>query len=114
MKPGETPEGAVFRAVKEELGSIISRPAEEIVTIVPSSYGKHVEERSSASYPGLPARYILHSMDAIVEGLPDCDFYTDEAEEYGDCGEIGIGIADQAVSVRRHHWKWVKPDSCAS
>ncbi|KAK4796896.1 hypothetical protein SAY86_029222 [Trapa natans] len=116
MKPGETPEGAVIRAVKEELGSIISRPAEEIVTIVPGSYRKSVEERSSASYPGLPARYILHSVDATVEGLPENEFYTDEEHEYGDCGEtgMGIGIADQAVSVKRHHWEWVNPDSSAS
>lgn len=114
MKPGEIPEGAVFRAVKEELGSIISRPAEEVMTIVPGSLRKNVEERNSASYPGLPARYILHSVDAIVEGLPEGDFSTDEADEYGDCSEIGIGIADQAVSVKRHHWKWVNPDSPAS
>ncbi|KAK4769929.1 hypothetical protein SAY87_030461 [Trapa incisa] len=116
MKPGETTEGAVFRAVKEELGSIISRPAEEIVTIVPGSYRKNVEERSSASYPGLPARYILHSVDAIVEGLPAGDFYTDEEDEYEGCGEMvmGSGIADQVIWVKRHHWEWVIPDSFAS
>ncbi|OWM79684.1 uncharacterized protein LOC116205054 [Punica granatum] len=111
MKPDETPEEAVFRAVKEELGSIIPSPAEEIVRIVPGSYKKNVEERNSASYPGLPARYILHSVDAIVEGLPEDQFCTEEAEEYEHCDEIGMGIADQAVSVKRHHWKWVNAES---
>lgn len=110
MKPDETPQDAVFRAVKEELGSILGNSIEdfrEIVRIVPDSYHKKVEERLSASYPGLPARYVLHSWDATVEGLPDEEFCTEEVEEYG---EIGIGVADEAVSVKRHHWKWVSPE----
>lgn len=101
MKPEETPEEAVFRAVKEELGR-------DGVRILPGSYRMKVEERDSKSYPGLPARYVLHSVDATVEGLPEGEFSTDEADEYD--GED----LKEAVSVRRHHWKWVSIDSIKS
>ncbi|XP_057951283.1 uncharacterized protein LOC131146037 [Malania oleifera] len=111
MKPGETPESAVVRAVKEELGSIINGSFEDgnIVRIVPGSYQKKVEERVSVSYPGLPARYVLHSVDAWVDGLPEGEeFCTEEEGEYEDCEETRI--AKEAVSVRRHYWKWVDSD----
>ncbi|XP_027067350.1 uncharacterized protein [Coffea arabica] len=53
MKPGESVDAAVSRAVKEELGSAIRGDFgdEGIVKIVPDSYCKKVEERVSASYP---------------------------------------------------------------
>ncbi|XWS38062.1 hypothetical protein CRYUN_Cryun19dG0098700 [Craigia yunnanensis] len=106
MKPHETPEEAVARAVKEELGSIIDSG---IVRIVPGSYQKKLEERNSVSYPGLPARYVLHSVDAWMEGLPEEDFCTEEKEEYKDFdGNKGL---EKAVSVRKHYWKWVSSDS---
>ncbi|KAK8692773.1 hypothetical protein V6N13_070380 [Hibiscus sabdariffa] len=102
MKPHESVEEAVARAVKEELGSMAVR-------IVPGSYQKKLEERDSASYPGLPARYVLHSVDAWVDGLPDADFVTEEKEEYEDSdGTMGL---EKAVSVRKHIWKWVSSDS---
>ncbi|WKA07689.1 hypothetical protein VitviT2T_025478 [Vitis vinifera] len=106
MKPGETLECAVHRAVKEELGSIIQGNGN--VRIVPGSYEQKVEERVSASYPGLPACYVLHSVNAWVDGLPDGEFCTEE-EEYRDWN--GMGIAEMAVSVKRHYWKWVDFDS---
>ncbi|KAK8710568.1 hypothetical protein V6N13_145886 [Hibiscus sabdariffa] len=97
MKPHESIEEAVARAVREELGSMT-------VSIVPGSYEKKLEERNSASYPGLPARYVLHSVDAWVEGLPEGDFVTEEKEEYEDLdGSMGL---EKAVSVRKHFWKW--------
>lgn len=106
MKPDETLESAVYRAVKEELGSIFKGNLD--VRIVPGSYEEKVEERVSASYPGLPACYVLHSVNAWVEGLPDEEFCTEE-EEYRDWN--GMGIANMAVSVKRHYWKWVDVDS---
>ncbi|XVF53280.1 hypothetical protein PTKIN_Ptkin05aG0086800 [Pterospermum kingtungense] len=109
MKPYETPEEAVARAVKEELGSIIDSG---VVRIVPGSYQKKLEERNSESYPGLPARYVLHSVDAWVEGLPDEDFCTEEKEEYEDVD--GNRDLEKAVSVRKHYWKWVSSDSICS
>ncbi|MBA0709182.1 hypothetical protein Golax_024236 [Gossypium laxum] len=106
MKPHETTEEAVARAVKEELGS------SRVVRIVPGSYRKKLEERNSASYPGLPARYVLHSVDAWVEGLPEEDFVTEEKEEYEDVdGTRGL---EKAVSVRKHYWEWVCSDSLCS
>ncbi|XP_031115901.1 uncharacterized protein LOC116019732 [Ipomoea triloba] len=107
MKPGETVDSAVFRAIKEELGSIIVRNSElnSIVRILPNSYVKKVEERVSASYPGLPACYVLHTIDATVEGLPEGEFCTEEAEEYE--GFDDKGVAAGAVSCKKHYWKWV-------
>ncbi|XVE58260.1 hypothetical protein DITRI_Ditri04bG0156200 [Diplodiscus trichospermus] len=109
MKPNETLEEAVVRAVEEELGSITDSGA---VRIVSGSYRKKLEERNSASYPGLPARNVLHSVEVWVEGLPDEDFCTEEKEEYVDFdGTRGL---EKAVSVRKHYWKWVNSESVCS
>ncbi|KAL8551130.1 hypothetical protein ACS0TY_000274 [Phlomoides rotata] len=124
MKPGESVEAAVFRAVKEELGSLVNVGAPEsdeiddsngdnrihrIVKILPGSYVKKVEERLSVSYPGLPACYVLHTVDAEVDGLPEGEFCTEEVDEYGGLDERGV--ADCAVSCKKHYWKWVDIDS---
>lgn len=101
MKPGESVEDAATRAVLEELGS-------RDVRILPGTYGMKVEERVSASYPGLPARYILHSVDAEVDGLPeDGEFSTDET---GEGHEEADSISDKVVFVRKHFWKWIYGD----
>ncbi|KAJ4830888.1 hypothetical protein Tsubulata_011112 [Turnera subulata] len=110
MKPGENPEEAAFRAIREELGSVLMDSG--VIRIVPGSYMEKVEERGSVSYPGLPARYVLHSVDVVVEGLPEGEFSTEEAEEYGDSEEKRA--ADKAVSVKKHYWKWVSADSVES
>ena len=105
--PGESVEDAVARAVREELGSIIRDSCD--LRIVPNSYAKKVEERVSVSYPGLPACYVLHSVDAWVEGLPDGEFCTEEGEEYENSEENKV--ADEAISCKKHYWKWVDSDS---
>ncbi|XP_059667326.1 uncharacterized protein LOC132312820 [Cornus florida] len=115
MKPGETVESAITRAVKEELGSIIRSSFGNfedsgIVRILPNSYRKKVEERVSASYPGLPACYVLHTVDAWVDGLPDGEFCTEEEEEYLYEDSDRKEIAETAVSCKKHHWKWVDPE----
>ncbi|WZZ74902.1 hypothetical protein YC2023_086272 [Brassica napus] len=112
MKPDETPEEAVFRAVREELGSIFSGEDDVVqrVKILPGSYSRRVEEKNSMSYPGLPARYALHSVDATVRGLPEEDFCTEEDECDGETVEE-TRAAGKAVTVKRHHWKWVSPGS---
>ncbi|EXB78382.1 hypothetical protein L484_003244 [Morus notabilis] len=107
MKPFEDVDSAVARAVQEELGSIIGDGGK--VMIVPGSYRKTVEERNSVSYPGLPARYELHSVEAFVEGLPDGEFCTEEDDEYGN--SENSGVAEKAVSVKKHFWRWVSADS---
>ncbi|GAB2293914.1 hypothetical protein Dimus_028127 [Dionaea muscipula] len=121
LKSDEDIESAVKRAVKEELGSILLCQQlndttakdgdfdDEIVRILPNSYQKRVEERLSLSYPGLPACYVMHIVDARIEGLPEGEFVTEEGTEYGgDCDE---GIVSKAVTVRKHFWKWVSADS---
>ncbi|KFK27723.1 hypothetical protein AALP_AA8G421200 [Arabis alpina] len=113
MKPEETPDEAVFRAIKEELGSIFDCNDDDDISgqrirILPGTYSRRVEERNSVSYPGLPARYALHSVDATVQGLPEEDFCTEEKEYDGDSKEEYAG---KAVTVKRHHWKWVSPES---
>ncbi|XP_030465854.2 uncharacterized protein LOC115685016 [Syzygium oleosum] len=116
MKPSETPEMAVIRAVREELGSVIRVEVGnigDVVRIVPGSYKMKVDEKNSISYPGLPTRYIFHSFEVEVEGLPeDSEFCTVEEEEYEGSGHAGV--ANRAVSVKRHYWKWVSADSVES
>ncbi|XP_057463058.1 uncharacterized protein LOC130753126 [Actinidia eriantha] len=107
MKPGESVEDAFARAVREELGSIIGDSCD--LRIVQNSYAKKVEERVSVSYPGLPACYALHSVDAWVGGLPDGEFCTEEGEEYENSEENKV--ADKAISCKKHYWKWVDSDS---
>ncbi|KAL9280499.1 putative NUDIX hydrolase-like domain superfamily [Arabidopsis thaliana] len=120
MKPEESPDEAVFRAIKEELGSIFNGDGDNIgqrIKILPGTYNRRVEERNSLSYPGLPARYALHSVDATVDGLPEEDFCTEEKEyDGGDSTEDSVETlaAGNAVTVKRHYWKWVSPGSIRS
>ncbi|KAJ0746388.1 putative NUDIX hydrolase domain-containing protein [Helianthus annuus] len=109
MKPGETVEQAVVRAVKEELGSIIENVESDTVRIVADSYTNNVEERVYMSYPGLSACYILHTVDAYVDGLPKGEFWTEEGDEYE-----GLGLGERcklAVCCKKHYWKWVDEGS---
>ncbi|KAK8934553.1 hypothetical protein KSP39_PZI015175 [Platanthera zijinensis] len=102
MRPGETVEEASIRAVEEELSSIAA--ASGSVRIVPGSYAVRVEEKASDSYPGLPARYVLHSVEAQVEGLPEeGEFSTDEVGETSE--KLSIR---SAIFVTKHFWKWVE------
>lgn len=118
LKPEETPDEAVFRAIKEELGSIFDGENDvgERIKILPGTYSRRVEERNSLSYPGLPARYALHLVDATVRGLPEEDFCTEEKEYDGDSTEDSeeTRAVGKAVTVKRHYWKWVSPSSVRS
>ncbi|KAJ3691218.1 hypothetical protein LUZ61_020382 [Rhynchospora tenuis] len=102
MKPLESIEEAVARAVREELGESV------VVEILDGSGNIRVEERESLSYPGLRARYVLHSVEAkVVQGLPEeGEFETEETGEdsFDIAGEESEG---KAVTVKRHYWKWV-------
>ncbi|OEL19326.1 hypothetical protein BAE44_0019655 [Dichanthelium oligosanthes] len=96
MRPGESPEAAAARAVREELG-------ERARVRIGDAAGARVEERESASYPGLPARYVLHAVDAeVVDGVPEDGAF--ETEETGE--DAGAG----AITVKRHYWEWVDDD----
>jgi len=99
MRPGESPEAAAARAVREELGAGAR-------VRIGGAREARVEERESASYPGLPARYVLHAVDAeLLGGVPeDGAFETEETGE--DDGDAGAG----AITVKRHYWEWVDGD----
>ncbi|KAL6541461.1 hypothetical protein OROGR_010947 [Orobanche gracilis] len=114
MKPGESVDAAVYRAVKEELGSLVNIGTSGhfdngSVRILPGSYVRKVEERISSSYPGLPARYVLHTVDAEIDGLPENEFCTEEMDEYQASTEQDM--ADCALSCRMHYWEWVDFES---
>ena len=114
MKPDEDPETAAVRAIKEELGSVIGWSdagflISDIVRIDPNSYEMKVEERNSDSYPGLPGCYILHTLNARLEGLPEGDFCTYEVDENSHFDNNNV--KDMAVSVKKHYWTWVSADS---
>lgn len=99
MRPGESPEEAAARAVREELGE------GAVVRVAEGQCETRVEERESLSYPGLRARYVLHTVEAVaVDGLPkEGEFETEETGE-------GVEESENAVAVRRHYWKWVDDD----
>nr|GEW03443.1 NUDIX hydrolase domain-like protein [Tanacetum cinerariifolium] len=102
MKMGESVEDAAVRAVKEKLGK-----EGECLRVVKETCGSRVEERVSVSYLGLPACYVLHSVDVFVDGLPDCDEFCTVEE-----GE-GQGEDDKAVKCRKHYWKSVDEGSAS-
>ncbi|KAJ1393674.1 hypothetical protein SESBI_34858 [Sesbania bispinosa] len=64
---------------------------------------------NSGSHPGLPGCYVLHTLNATVEGLLEGDFCTYEMDEYADFDDKKV--ANQAVSVKKHFWTWVSADS---
>lgn len=117
MRPGEHVEEACLRGIFEELGCQMG--ARERVVMVPESYRREEEERESFSYPGLPTRYVIHTMVAHIEHLPSTEFSTDEDEsghgsigliapiDGGAAGANGSAGAAAPVGVKRHFWKWV-------
>ncbi|KAG8074651.1 hypothetical protein GUJ93_ZPchr0006g45921 [Zizania palustris] len=106
MRPGETPEAAAARAVREELG-------ERVLVRILGGTEPRVEERESLSYPGLYARYVLHAVDAeLVDGvLDEGEFETEEAGEHED--EVEVEGGGGAITVKRHYWKWVDDNEVA-
>ncbi|KAL2641704.1 hypothetical protein R1flu_009291 [Riccia fluitans] len=123
MRPGEHVEEACLRGIYEELGCQMG--ARERVVIIPESYRREEEERESFSYPGLPTRYVIHTMVALVDQLPSTEFSTEEDESghgtsslpssgefMGDGGHRSSSDASP-VGVKRHFWKWVPENELA-
>lgn len=86
LKPGESPLAAARRCLSEELGL-----TEAGVTLDPV-YKLTEGTADSPSYPGLLTRYRFHTFEAAAAGLPDEDFYRDNA------------APDDPI--RRHRWGW--------
>lgn len=89
MKPGEGYRDAAVRCLVEEIGV---RPA--AVAVREATHQVTCLTRESASYPGLRTRYVFHTVEARVDGLPSEGFSTREATHAA------------ADPVRRHHWAW--------
>ncbi|XVE68654.1 hypothetical protein DITRI_Ditri09bG0086100 [Diplodiscus trichospermus] len=106
MKTGESPEDAAHRAIKEEFGSLLQvDDVKKVVQIVPGTYKKEENKMMSWSYPGLKSTYVMHTVNAYVEGLPQGKFST-ETEEFGDCGDQLKDVVEKALRVKRRSWIW--------
>ncbi len=90
MKPEETYMDAAVRCLEEELNI-----SSEDIQVLSTTYSASVSEAFSPSYPGLNTKYVIHSVDAIVQNLPDTDFWTKEKR------------AERYVDVEYHIWRWV-------
>lgn len=117
MRPGEQVEEACLRGIFEELGGQLG--ARDRVMLHPESYIREEEERESCSYPGLPTRYIIHSMDAHIQQLPTAEFYTEEDESGHGGSAAGVAALNgsssqkKAVGVKKHFWRWVPENRLA-
>ncbi|MFQ5399212.1 MAG: NUDIX domain-containing protein [Anaerolineae bacterium] len=89
MKPGEPFADAALRCLCEEMGVHA-----EDVHFLGATYQRRERLADSRSYPGLPACYVIHSIEAQVAGLPDTDFWRDNA------------AYPEGDPVQRHRWAW--------
>lgn len=91
MKPGENYIEAAVRCLVEEL-----EMEKEDITIFKDSYSKKITTINSPSYPELKTRYILHTVNGKVTGLPNDEFWTSETSH------------NETDAISRHHWIWSK------
>ncbi|MCB9418945.1 MAG: NUDIX domain-containing protein [Ardenticatenaceae bacterium] len=89
IKAGESYTDAALRCFREELGV-----AETAVAFLPHTYTQIESATDSLSYPGLKTCYTFHMIEAKVEGLPNEDFWRDNA------------AFDAGDPVKRHRWTW--------
>lgn len=80
---------AAVRGLCEELALT---PAH--IQLAPHTHHQHHYQRDSASYPGLLAEYIMHTLEATIPSLPHTAFHTAETTPTG---------------PRRHEWAWLPP-----
>jgi hypothetical protein len=90
LKAGETYVEAAQRCLEEELGL----RSGEMAFIGPGGNEPLQVVVESPSYPGLTTRYTFHTVEAIVKGLPDDNFWLDNHS---------FAAGDP---IRRHHWAW--------
>jgi hypothetical protein len=90
IHPDEDYATAAVRCLREEVGI-----DEKDVTLVEGTYSRKQRMVDSRSYPGLPTRYTFHTVQALVKGLPDNDFWQENAAFDG-----------QSDPIKRHRWAW--------
>ncbi|MCB8967369.1 MAG: NUDIX domain-containing protein [Ardenticatenaceae bacterium] len=91
MRPDEDILLAALRGLREEL-----QVSPEAITLLPQTHWQRQRELDSPSYPGLPTQYTIHRIEAVVDGLPDEDFW---------CDNLAFAHGDP---VRRQRWTWVE------
>jgi hypothetical protein len=89
LKRGEHYIEAAVRCLNEELGL-----ARDEIAFIGSAYEKVTHVRESPSYPGLRTQYTFHSIEAVAKGLPNRDFWRENAPFSG------------GDPVKRHLWAW--------
>ncbi|MDJ0752432.1 MAG: hypothetical protein QNJ45_02860 [Ardenticatenaceae bacterium] len=92
IQRNENPRHAAVRCLCEELG--LSSDQFEISTAEPII---GVEERKSASYPGLTSFYKFYLFEATIQDLPATPFQTDEV------------LNDRSDPIKTHLWSWKHP-----
>lgn len=91
VKRGETPIQAAHRCLKEELG------LKETKGVGLSSDNRPIQSRGeSPSYPGLITHYTIHTITALLDDLPEDDFWVEN-----------VAKRDPVV---RHRWGWQQID----
>jgi hypothetical protein len=90
MKAGETYVAAALRCLQEELGV-----APQQVELKLETYRCDQTTADSPSYPGLPTLYTVHTLEAVVLGLPQEAFWRENVA-YDGGGD----------PVKRHLWDW--------
>jgi hypothetical protein len=91
LKRGESYVEAAQRCLEEELGL----RSNEMAFLGAGGYQQVQVVNESPSYPGLTTRYTFHAVEAIVKGLPDCDFWLDNRS------------FNSGDPIRRHRWAWL-------
>ncbi len=92
IKPGEDYMAAAARCLQEELDVAPGQ-----IQLFPETHRLTETYTHSPSYPGLPALYNLHVVEAAVSGLPARDFWRDNRS---------FAAGDP---VKRHKWVWRRP-----
>jgi hypothetical protein len=86
--PGETPEAAARRGLREELGC-----PDEAIRVLGVSGPRRDTRASTPSYPGLRSDYRVFDVGCEVAGLPDGEFETEET----------TGMPAKRIT---HRWRW--------
>ena len=96
MKPGETVDEALKRAVSEELGSALERGSARIERI--GEVASEETTRISPSYPCLVSRYSLTKVDCRVGALPQARGDGEAFKTVEPRGEAGVHTTS---------WAWI-------
>ncbi len=90
MKLDENCIDAALRCLKEELDV----DSQDVSFVTPTCEQVEQVTADSPSYPGLLTKYTFHTIEAKVRGIPNTDFWRDNA---------AFGAGDP---VKRHYWAW--------